>query len=577
MRTYKDFNILHIPGMEPCKAYLSKEKIDLLNKTWAGTFRKHILPNLPIEKLYSNYSKTMGRPTKDLTTAMGAAILQQIFNLTDEETRHQLAFNQQWHYALETYEQKEQLYSEKTLWTVRHQLTQENIVQSIFNGITDTFADTFDVDTSRQRMDSVHVYSNMAKLGRVRLMARTVTKFLKNLKRHYKNEYKRDISEQLTDHYVDKKKSGYFGNVKPTGSQKRLFEIATDMQCLIEQYSDNEEIINMNSYSLMQRVISEQCVIKEGKMELKAPKEVASDSLQNPSDIDAAYDGHKGQGYQVQLAETYSIEDEDEEKSKETLDLIMYADLEPANKPDAKALLPAIDNMDERDVKPDEIALDTTYGGDDNVMAAEKKGVTVISPVAGKKSKKDFTGFEFNEKTKEATQCPHGKPPYSVKRNKTGTITAKWSEKDCSTCPFNKNCQTKKGTRGRRLHYSEKDIRLWQRRQMQESPEFIDKYRYRAGIEATNSRYIHMTGARRVRYRGQENVEFAEIMKALGINMFRVTKYINNSNKFLDFIVIMTYKSIIKPIFCIVKGIFNAFKEKHQIKSFFQKLLPIAV
>lgn len=577
MRTYKDFNILHIPGMEPCKAYLSKEKIDLLNKTWAGTFRKHILPNLPVEKLYSNYSKTMGRPSKDLTTAMGAAILQQIFNLTDEETRHQLAFNQQWHYALETYEQKEQLFSEKTLWTVRHHLTQENIVQSIFNGITDTFADTFGVDTSRQRMDSVHVYSNMAKLGRVRLMARTVTKFLKNLERHYKNEYKRDITEQLIDRYIDKKTSGYFGSVKPTGSKKRLSEIATDMQWLIEQYFDNEEVINMNSYKLMQRVISEQCVIKEGKVELKAPKEVASDSLQNPSDIDAAYDGHKGQGYQVQLAETYSRKDEDEEKGKETLDLIMYAELEPANEHDSQALLPAIDNMDERDVKPDEMEVDASYGGDDNVMAAEKKGVEIISPVIGKKSKKDFTGFEFNGKINEVNKCPEGKTPESIKTSPNGTITAKWSNEDCRNCPFKKNCQTIEGVRGRRLRYTEKEIRLWKRRQIQDSPEFKDKYRYRAGIEATNSRYIHMTGARRVRYRGQENVEFAEIMKALGINMFRVTKYINNSNKFLDFIVIMTYKSMIKPIFCSVKDIFSAFKEKHQIKSFFQKLLPIAV
>jgi hypothetical protein len=52
------------------------------------------------------------------------------------------------------------------------------------------------------------------------------------------------------------------------------------------------------------------------------------------------------------------------------------------------------------------------------------------------------------------------------------------------------------------------------------------------GIEATNARFIHMTGARRVRYRGIKNVEFAETMKALGINMFRVQKYTQKTGNF---------------------------------------------
>jgi hypothetical protein len=109
--------------MEPWRGYLSDKKIKLLDKSWSGTFRNSILPVLPVKTLAENYSENEGRPTKDLLTAMGAAILQQIFNLTDEETRQQLAYNQMWHYALETYDPKEQLFAERTLWTVRHHLT----------------------------------------------------------------------------------------------------------------------------------------------------------------------------------------------------------------------------------------------------------------------------------------------------------------------------------------------------------------------------------------------------------------------------------------------------------------------
>ena len=37
---------------------------------------------------------------------------------------------------------------------------------------------------------------------------------------------------------------------------------------------------------------------------LKDPKQVSADSLQSPHDPDVTYSGHKGQGYEVQVAET---------------------------------------------------------------------------------------------------------------------------------------------------------------------------------------------------------------------------------------------------------------------------------
>ena len=41
---------------------------------------------------------------------------------------------------------------------------------------------------------------------------------------------------------------------------------------------------------------------------LRDPKEVRSDSLQSPHDPEATYSGHKGKGYEVQVAETCHAE-----------------------------------------------------------------------------------------------------------------------------------------------------------------------------------------------------------------------------------------------------------------------------
>jgi len=576
MRKQKNLNISTFEGMEPWHGYFSKEKQEILKKSWAGTFRKLILPNLPVDKLSQNYSQSQGRPTKDLLTAIGAAVLQQVFDLTDEETREQLAFNQQWHFALETYNPEEQLFSEKTLWTVRHHLTKDNDGQSIFNTVTDVLAKTFKVDTSKQRMDSVHVYSNMARLGRVRLMSRTITTFLRNLKRQFSEKYSSEITEELKEHYAKETSKGYFGNIKPSESQRRLPEIAADLYWLIEKYSGNEAVSNMSSYKLMVRVLSEQCEVKEGKVEVKPAQEVSSDSIQNPSDIDAGYDSHKGQGYQVQLSETYDRKETEEEgtEKKEVLDLITYVKVESADKHDSRALEPAIEEMETRGIKPVEMLADAAYGGDDNVAKAKEKKVVIVSPVIGKKSGKDFSGYKFNKQTKEVTQCPNGKAPSSIKRNKKDTITAKWSKEACKDCPLRENCQTKNGARSRRLLYSEKEIRLWQRRQYESSEEFKDKYRYRSGIEATNSRYIHKTGARRVRYRGLENVGFAETIKALGINMFRVAKYMEKSGKTFDFILNFVYKKAILSIFYDIKNQIKNIYKKYSVKPFYLNFTP---
>ena len=74
-------------------------------------------------------------------------------------------------------------------------------------------------------------------------------------------------------------------------------------------------------YRLLERLLREQCHVgkhQDGRprdddddageckvpVALKDPKQVSADSLQSPHDPDVAYSGHKGKGYEVQVAET---------------------------------------------------------------------------------------------------------------------------------------------------------------------------------------------------------------------------------------------------------------------------------
>ena len=101
-----------------------------------------------------------------------------------------------------------------------------------------------------------------------------------------------------------------------------------------------------------------------------------ADSLRNPSDPDAGYSGHKGQGYQVQVVENYSESDDDRQ-----LSLITHVAVESADQHDANALLPAIEALQERGIAPEQLLADSLYGSDTNCrQAMEEHDVTVIAP-----------------------------------------------------------------------------------------------------------------------------------------------------------------------------------------------------
>lgn len=105
-------------------------------------------------------------------------------DLTDTETVEQLAFNLQWHYALNITDDSDasSYMCPKTLWSFRKLVTDKGVDSELFECITGKLAEVFSVDTKNQRLDSVHIRSNMKNLGRIGLFATTIRKFIANLK-----------------------------------------------------------------------------------------------------------------------------------------------------------------------------------------------------------------------------------------------------------------------------------------------------------------------------------------------------------------------------------------------------------
>ena len=193
-----------LPRLFDSFSYLGPKARKQLEHSWAETFRRHILPKLPVEKLGKSYRKGFGRPSKNLHTGLGVLVLQQMLDTTDEETVQRLSFDTRWQYALNiTGTKDEDLYMcERTLRKLREKGVELGIEEELFAIASEGLLAGGGVDVGRQRMDSVHVKSNMKRLGRLRLVGRTIQAFLKNLRRKEKGAYDR-VGEEVRKRYVE--------------------------------------------------------------------------------------------------------------------------------------------------------------------------------------------------------------------------------------------------------------------------------------------------------------------------------------------------------------------------------------
>ncbi len=510
--------------------FLGPKRKTLLETGWAGLFRNSLHSKIPVDEIKSCFHAKMGRPTKELRTALCVLLLQQMFDLTDRDAIHQLAFNIEWHYALNLHleDDSSKYLCERTLRAYRLLATDLEIDAILFRLLTDTLLDKLNISTKKQRLDSTHIRSDMRRLSRLELFRKTIQKFLKVMRREHARLLKKKVEDDLVERYLGEKK-GYFSQVKPSEAKEALRQAAEDLLALVETFRTHRKISGMAVFGLLKRVLNEQCdVVGEGdeaKIEIKDPKDVSSGSLQNPSDPDAAYSGHKGEGYQVQLMETYNDEDLKEDEAQPNL--ITYIDIEPANCSDADAPPSAIKETKERGCAPDELLADSLYGSDDNAQKAAKEGVALIAPTMGKPKSKEsmliLDDFTVEEETGEVTACPAGEAPCEIKKVKGDKLKVYFDPATCEECDHCDYCCVGLHE-NHRIEYTPKQLRLANRRAAEESDVFREKYRWRSGIEAVNAKLKRMMGMGRLRVRGLERVRLAVSLKVLGWNIFQAAR-----------------------------------------------------
>jgi hypothetical protein len=244
---------------------------------------------------------------------------------------------------------------------------------------------------------------------------------------------------------------------------------------------------------------------------------------------------------------------EDEKEKETTLNLITHVAVQAACESDAQALIPAIADVQVRQIGPKNVLADTLYSSDANHRVAGIAGVNLVAPThKGVTSKLSLSEFTFDE-DRCVTGCPVGFKPESCRQNINGKFVAVFNRSQCKSCGQYSICPSKLGVKSAYVRYNSKQQRLAGRRAQEQTDEFVETYRWRAGVEATMSEFDKLTGVKKLRVRGRKAVRYFATMKAAGLNLLRAARVMRARIKAAGNNVAAT--GLILPIF-------KAFKER---------------
>jgi hypothetical protein len=504
---------------DPFDSVLTEKTRKRLLDGWAGVFRHVILELMPVDAVSEHFDPAMGRPTKELYSMAGLLLIKEFMDWTKDEALDAYSFRMDIHYALNLEPVTHDI-SMRTLERYMNLFEDDDLAKSVMLEIIVTLVDILEIKIDKQRLDSTHIFSDMASFGRTRLMGVAIKRFLTQVIRHNKEDYNA-LEESLRNRYAPGVNQ-LFADTKKDSESRRLLrqQVAEDMHFIIRYFGGNAEYNGKDSYKAVERIFYEQCHVHEDKVIIK--KKTGGNVMQNPSDPDATYDGHKGQGYQVQISETCHPENETQ--------LITCALPQTAVEPDTTATSEVLDNLEEFELLPREMFADTHYCSDENIQDAAQRGVELVGPVqCGSLSDKDVDhlnvdDFDIDEETEEVVCCPAGhKPASSMNDKQTGKTKTVMPSSTCSQCEFRKECPIEKCRDGYCLYHTAKQRRLAGRRREEATDVFRDRYRIRGGIEGTNSGLKRKTGLGQLRVRGRPAVFQAIYLKIAGWNILRAS------------------------------------------------------
>lgn len=462
-------------------AYSERKKA--LEKSWARTFAEEIFPNIDESRFSVLYSDKASRPNTPINVIVGALVIKELFDYSDDEMVENLMLDPKLQYALHTTSYQEQPLSDKTLSRFRKRcydyeaLYNIDLYHDCIKYLSTNIRKLMQISGRIRRMDSMMIESNIRKLSRIELLYICLSRFAMAVQQMDENFLPNSLK-----HYAD---PNDFNQVmyhqRGSEADDRLDIILKDIDQILNLCT--EEYKSLQSYELLVRCLSEQTILEDGSRRLRTKKDGGLDSsvMQNPSDPDATFRVKAGKEYRGYTANL-------EESVASNGSVITDYQYDVNTRSDSDFLKENI-GFQKKAEETAILVVDRAYYSDENVELAKGKNIDLLTTdLTGVPTPDIFADFKFSKDGKEVISCPAGhKPRTCCYRNSNGKCYISFPVDLCKNCPHKKECNPHfhKQTASFNISQKGRNRAVCQRR-MKEA-DYADVYRLRNGVETVPS------------------------------------------------------------------------------------------
>lgn len=493
---------------------LTSREQKALERSWAKTFADEIFPKIDESRFSVLYSEKASRPNTPVNVIIGALVLKELFNLSDDEVVEDLLLDPRFQYALHTTSFDEQPLSDKSLTRFRQrcydyeQLHGIDLYRECVKDLGKTSAKLMNIDGRIRRMDSLMVESNIRKLSRLELIYRCISRLAGWLHKTGQDT----LLEGLEHYYEPDDFNRVIYHSRSTETDDRMTVLLRDADTLQKRCAGQFE--DITEYQLLVRCLSEQTVQENGTRRLRTKKDgqMGSDLMQSPADPEATYRekaGKKHRGYVANI----------EESVGENGSVVTDYQFETNNTSDSTMLKNKLKSMDEQEA-PVLMITDGAYAGEENtLLAAEKNVQLVTTDLPGQDVPAIIGSFTLNEEETRVVKCPMGHTPKSSSYvRQTGVCTASFDRQCCADCPHRKDCNARIYKRVAKIRVTGKQIRRAALQEQMKSEQYKLYARLRNGVETIPSILKNVYNVNRMSVRGKLRSKFFFGSKIAALN-----------------------------------------------------------
>ena len=496
---------------------LPEAKLEKLKTSKEYDFYRLIFCKIKEEDFAVLYSEACSRPNAPVNALVSSILLMQSNSWTVEQLFDRIDFDLLIRTALGLDTLDQSLFCPATFYNFQNKMldhflqTGVNLLESVFDHLTQEQLKILKIKTDIQRSDSFLAMSNIRSYSRIQLLVEVLIRLHRILsdedKKHFQEALKPYVSQSSSQYVYTLKRSDMPHTLETLGQlYHRLYEALKDT------YSDVEV------FSIFQRVYTEHFTVVEEKVQVKPSQELSSGSLQSPDDVDATYRTKRGKsskGQSINVTETAHPDNE--------LNLINDVAVFPNNTDDSKILNQRLDPIKEKTPDLNEMHTDGAYGSEANDQKMEQLNVThVQTAVRGCKPTVKMA-IEQTSEDQYTVSCPH----QCVDSQQTSKrYKACFDARICEQCPHSEKCPAKVQKQGRVYYFDRSDYLLYQRgKNIELLP--VERRALRPNVEATVKEFTKSLNHKgKLKVRGLFKTMLYAYGMAISINFGRIHRYL---------------------------------------------------